>query len=252
MQKTKIKDFLDELNKKYETKDFIKNDPIQFPHRYKRREDVEIVAFLSAIFAYGNRKIFCAKLQHLFDFIGEKPLEFVVKGDFDHEFLKNFDYRFSKGIDLIQILSVLSDLYQKSSLMEFFEYGYSQKKDVWTMLQVIIDYFYSKVTLPVTKGFYHLLPNPEKNSAMKRMNMFLRWMVRDGEVDFGLWKFIDKSELLIPLDTHVARISRELGLLTKNSNDYFALMELMESLCKFDKFDPSKYDFSLFGYGIEH
>ena len=119
------------------------------------------------------------------------------------------------------------------------------------MFQVVYDYFNSRITLEVTKGFYHLLPNPAKNSAMKRMCMFLRWMVRDGEVDFGLWKFIDKSELLIPLDVHVARISRELGLLNKNNNDFIALIELMENLRQFDKLDPVKYDFSLFGYGIE-
>ena len=114
MQKTKIKEFLDNLNIKYETKKFITNDPIKFPHNYTKREDIEIVAFLSSMFAYGSRKIFCVKLQQLFDFIGDKPLEFVLSADLDNVFLHDFNYRFSKGIDLIQILLILRELYKKS------------------------------------------------------------------------------------------------------------------------------------------
>ena len=120
------------------------------------------------------------------------------------------------------------------------------------MFQLVIDYFYSRVTMPVTKGFYHLLPNPQKNSAMKRMCMFLRWLVRDGDVDLGIWKFIPKSEIMIPLDVHVARISKKLGLLTKNSNDYTAVCELMQNLRKLDYNDPTKYDFAMFAYGIDN
>ena len=136
--------------------------------------------------------------------------------------------------------------------MELFEYGYKQTKSVKGMFQTVIDYFYSKVTMPVTQGFYHLLPNPKKNSAMKRMCMFLRWMVRKGNVDFGIWNFIPASELIIPLDVHVARLSRELGLLTKNNNDFSAVTQLMQNLSMLDKNDPVKYDFALFGYGIEN
>ncbi|MBO5947896.1 TIGR02757 family protein [bacterium] len=251
MQKTDTKNLLENLYKKYEVTDFIKDDPIQFPHLYTKREDIEIAGFLASLFAYGNRTIFCKKLNELFKYMGNSPHKFIMTQNFNTDFLNNFDYRFSKGIDLIQILTILKELYQSSSLMELFEYGYSQKKDVKFMFQTVIDYFYARTNLEITSGFYHLLPNPNKNSAMKRMCMFLRWMVRKSEVDFGIWKFIPTSELLIPLDVHVARLSRELKLLTRGNNDFNAVLELMKRLKSFDKNDPVKYDFALFGYGIE-
>ena len=121
------------------------------------------------------------------------------------------------------------------------------------MFKVSVDYFYSRVnTSEVTQGFYHLLPNPDKNSALKRMNMMLRWFVREGVVDRGIWKFIDKSELLIPLDVHVGKISRKLGLLTRLNNDFKTVLELTNTLKTFDSKDPVKYDFALFGYGVNN
>lgn len=252
MKKTNIKNLLETLYKKYETADFIKEDPIQFPHRYQKREDIEIAGFIAAAFAYGNRKIFCKKLDELFNYMGNSPHKFIMTQNFNTDFLNNFDYRFSKGIDIIQILNILKELYKTSSLMELFEYGYRQKNDIKFMFQTVIDYFYARINLKITNGFYHLLPNPNKNSAMKRMCMFLRWMVRKSEVDFGIWNFISPSELLIPLDVHVARLSRELKLLTRKNNDFSAVLELMTNLKEFDKTDPVKYDFALFGYGIEN
>ena len=121
------------------------------------------------------------------------------------------------------------------------------------MFQVVVDYFYSNVEdKSVTKGFYHLLPDPKKKSAMKRFNMLLRWFVRKSEVDIGIWNFVPKSELLIPLDTHVAKISRSLGLLKRNDNGFESVIELTNNLKIFDKDDPIKYDFALFGYGVNH
>ena len=247
----KTKTYLDELVEKYETKDFIKDDPIQFPHLYKSREDIEIAGFIAAMFAYGNRTVFVKKLKTFFDYVGNSPLDFVLNGDIHCDFCKNFDYRFSKGVDFIQILEILRELYSNSSLMELFKYGYEQERNVKQMFQTVTDYFYSRVTMPVTKGFYHLLPNPQKNSAMKRMCMFLRWMVRKPVVDLGIWKFIKPSELLIPLDVHVARVSRNMGLLTRKSNDFKSVVELMCELRKFCPEDPVKYDFAMFAYGIE-
>ena len=119
------------------------------------------------------------------------------------------------------------------------------------MFQTVVDYFYARTNLEITSGFYHLLPNPNKNSAMKRMCMFLRWMVRKSDVDFGIWNFIPTSELLIPLDVHVARLSRELKLLTRKNNDFSAVLELMEKLKNFDKNDPVKYDFAMFAFGVQ-
>ena len=118
------------------------------------------------------------------------------------------------------------------------------------MLQCVCDYFYSDCEL--TQGYCHFVPNPKKGGAMKRLNMFLRWMVRESSVDLGVWDFIKPSQLYIPLDTHVARISRELNLLTRNANDMKSVIELTDTLKSFDEEDPIKYDFALFGYGINH
>ena len=245
--------YLDELTKTYETKDFIKDDPVQFPHRFNKKEDVEIAAFLASIFAYGKREVFVSKLNILFEKMNNNPLEFVLNFDENNHILDDFDYRFSVGIDIVQIVLILKLLYTSGESLEaLFKYGWKQSHNVKEMLVCAVDYFYSRVTLPVTKGFYHLLPNPAKNSACKRLNMFLRWMVRDGEVDLGIWKFMPKSELLIPLDVHVAKISRKLGLLTRSQNDYKALLELMENLKKFDSKDPVKYDFAMFGYEVNN
>ena len=120
------------------------------------------------------------------------------------------------------------------------------------MFQGVVDYFYSKVDKTATNGFYHMLPNPSKKSALKRLNMLLRWFIRNGEVDLGIWTFMDKSELLIPLDTHVAKISRKLGLLKRNDNGYESVIELTNNLKLFNPTDPIKYDFALFGYGINN
>ena len=120
------------------------------------------------------------------------------------------------------------------------------------MFQCVVDYFYSRQDIEITKGFYHLLPNPRKKSALKRMNMLMRWFVRKSEVDIGIWNFVNKSELLIPLDTHVAKISRKLGLLKRNDNAYESVIELTNNLKMFDSSDPVKYDFALFGYGVNN
>lgn len=240
---------LDKLVEKYENKTFIESDPIQIPHRYKDKEDIEIVAFISALFAYGNRKVFIPKLDELFSKMGKKPLEYIKNGEFSN--LINFNYRFAKENDVIEILKILSKLYNSNeTLQTLFRYGYEQKSDIKGMLQVVTDYFYLNSTDNVGEGFYFMLANPKNNGAMKRLNMFLRWLVRKPPVDFGLWDFIPTSELLIPLDTHVAKISREMNLLTRKSNDFKAVLELTDKLKQFDANDPTKYDFAIYAKGI--
>lgn len=237
------------LVKKYETEDFIKDDPSQFPHRFESPQDIEIAAFLASLFSYGNRKVFVKKLDELFKIMNNKPLEFTL--NFDPRTLKGFNYRFAKDADIIEVFNILKKLYTiDGGLKALFEYGYTVDKSILTMLQAVADYFYSNVKNEVGQGFYHLIPNPKNGGAVKRMNMFLRWMVRKPPVDLGLWKFINSSELLIPLDVHVARISREMGLLSRNSNDFKAVLELSENLKKFDPQDPVKFDFAMFGLGI--
>lgn len=240
---------LDKLAEKYEIEEFIKDDPIQFPHRFKNVEDIEIAAFLASIFAYGNRKIFIKKLDELFKIMKNQPLEFVL--NFNPKTLKEFNYRFAKDFDVIEVFNILNKLYKDGgSLKALFEYGYKLDGSILIMLQSVVDYFYANVQNEVGQGFYHLIPNPKNGGAVKRLNMFLRWIVRKGPVDLGIWDFIPTSELLIPLDVHVARISREMGLLTRNSNDFKAVLELNEKLKQFDPNDPAKFDFAMFGLGV--
>lgn len=240
---------LEELTQKYETESFIKDDPIQFPHRFEKEEDIEIAAFVSSLFAYGNRKVFVKKLDELFKIMQNKPLEYVV--NFDEKTLKGFNYRFAKDFDIIEVFNILKKLYtQDGGLKSLFKYGYSLENEVVTMMQSAVDYFYLNVKNEVGMGFYHLIPCPKNGGAMKRMNMFLRWIVRKGPVDLGLWDFIPTSELLIPIDVHVARVSRKMGLLDRNSNDMKAVLELTKNLKKFSPEDPVKFDFAMFGLGI--
>lgn len=245
------KNKLKELAEKYETVEFIKDDPIQFPHRFTESEDVEIAGFVASLFAYGNRKVFIKKLNELFEIMNNQPRKFVL--NFEPKSLKGFNYRFAKDFDVIEVFNILKKLYKEDGgLNKLFCYGWQIDNSISKMLQTVTDYFYSNLKNEVGMGFYHLIPNPKNKGAMKRMNMFLRWMVRKGPVDLGLWNFIDTSELLIPLDVHVARLSREMGLLTRSSNDFKAVLELNENLKKFDPKDPAKFDFAIFGLGVDN
>jgi len=263
---------LEKLAEKYEVKNFIKDDPIQFPHRFMpsrhceglicgsgienppkqsptQLQDAEIAAFLASLFSYGNRKIFIKKLNELFEIMQNKPLEFILNSDF--KALKGFNYRFAKDIDIIEVFNILKKLYKENDgLKALFEHGWEVNNSIQAMLQTVTDYFYSNVKNEVWQGFYHLIPNPKNGGAMKRMNMFLRWMVRKGPVDLGLWDFIPTNELLIPLDIHVSRLSREMGLLTRGSDDFKAVLELTQNLKKIDANDPAKFDFAIFGVGV--
>ena len=238
-----MKESLDGLVKKYETKDFIKNDPIQFPHRYFLKKDIEISGFISSLFAFGKRSIFIKKLDELFN-LASSPYSLIL--DYKKYNLENFVYRFIKSVDLIELLRLLNKLYitDKSSLAELF---YEKNN----RFERVINYFYKNSNCPNNTGFCFMFAKPENKSALKRLNMFLRWMVRNGEVDFGIWDFISKNELIIPLDTHVARISRQFHLLKRTVNDYKAAFELTEKLKEYDEFDPVKYDFALFGLGVD-
>lgn len=248
-----LKTQLDNYIKEYETKSFIENDPIQFIHRFDSKQDKEIAGFIASMFAYGKREIFITKLNHIFNLMDNKPCDYVKSFNYKSNNITACDYRFSKDCDLIQILKILNTLYCENETLEsLFQYSYSQNKEIWNMFQCVVDYFYSRQDIEITKGFYHLLPNPRKKSALKRMNMLMRWFVRKSEVDIGIWNFVNKSELLIPLDTHVAKISRKLGLLKRNDNAYESVIELTNNLKMFDSSDPVKYDFALFGYGVNN
>ena len=237
---------LDKLVIKYETPDFIKDDPIQIPHRFSNKKDIEIAAFISSLLACGSRKQFIKKLDSLFTNIAQnEPLNFIK--NFEPGLIGDFNYRFGKPNDFICIFNILKELYNTSEgLEDLFSYGYKQNK----MFETVVDYFYSKANQNAGQGFYHMIPNPHNGGAMKRMCMFLRWMIRKPPVDLGIWNFMPASELYIPLDVHVGRISRQIGLLERNANDFKAVIELTKQLKEFCPQDPIKYDFAIFGYGV--
>lgn len=244
------KNELDNLVKKYEVSSFTQNDPSQFLRRYKDINDIEITSFITALFSFGKREAFISKLNYIFDKMSPSPYKFILS--FEGNGFKGFKYRFIKEEDLINLLFCLKKLYSENkSLKSLFEYGYKTSGNIKGMLQIVIDYFYAVSINPNSRGFKHLLSNPKNGSGMKRLFMFLRWFVRDGQVDLGLWRFIPKSELLIPLDTHVIQQAQKMGLLDYPKADYKTAVKLTEILRKFDPNDPAKYDFALFGYGID-
>ena len=184
---------LDSLVLKYENKDFIKDDPVQFIHRFKNKKDVELAGFIASLLAYGSRVQFIKKLDDLFINIAHnEPLNFIL--NFEPELIGDFNYRFGKPVDFISIFKILKELYDTTDgLEELFNYGRQQGK----MFETVVDYFYARADKSVGQGFYHMIPNPRNNGAMKRMCMYLRWMVRKSSVDVGIWKFMKPSELYV-------------------------------------------------------
>ena len=242
---------IDKLANKYETEYFIESDPVQFPHRFKTKEDIEIAGFMASLVAYGSRKVFNKKLDTLFEIAQNEPHNFIL--NFENGILGDFNYRFGKTEDFNQIFNIMKILYSKDGGLEkLFEYAYRRVgtlRDI-QFFKTITDYFYSRASKTAGQGFFFMIPNPENGGAMKRMNMFLRWMVRKPPVDFGIWNCIPQSELLIPLDVHTARVSRAMGLLSGKSNNFKSVIELTDNLKAFDPEDPVKYDFATFGYGV--
>ncbi len=245
-----MKKYLDDLKKKYETVEFIKNDPIQFPHRFfYDRKNLEIMGFISSIFAYGKRELFIRVLDKFLEISNNNPLKFILNFEKNEDKLTDLLYRFYKDYDIKALCFPLMEILKKGmSLGEFF---YEKRdKNTQIILQKVYDYFSNSKYNPKTQGFSFMMSNPNKGCANKRMNMFLRWMVRPNPVDFGVWDFISPADLIIPLDVHVGCVSRKLGLLSRKQNDFKSAFELTQKLKEFNKDDPVGYDFALFGAGV--
>lgn len=252
---TRLKNFLDEKVAEYNQAGFIENDPISIPHLFSRKQDIEIAALFAAIFAWGNRRTIINKTSTLLHLMDDAPYDFCVHhSEKDLIPLMNFVHRTFNGDDLLYFISFLKHHYQREESLESAFFGKESESNdapVTTGLNHFYDYFFS---LPyLQKRTRKHVAAPKKKSACKRLNMFLRWMVRsdDHGVDFGIWKRISPSHLVCPLDVHVSKVARILLLLERKQNDWAAAVELTNNLALFDAGDPVKYDFALFGLGVE-
>ncbi len=250
MTSEELKDFLDSKAAYYENPSFIDTDPVQIPHRFSRKEDIEIAGFLTAIISWGNRKSIIANAEKLMKLMDDSPFEFVTNFSANQEAVFNgFVHRTFNATDAVCFIRALQHIYIKQGGLERI---FSRNARPTTLQPAIHELKNSFFELPHQQRTRKHLADPMKNSAAKRINMFLRWMVRpaSGGVDFGLWKSIQPAQLSCPLDVHSGNVARKLGLLKRKQNDSKAVIELDNSLRRFDIKDPVKYDYALFGLGI--
>lgn len=249
MNTLELKEFLNEKVIKYNNPDFIDSDPIQIPHLFSKKEDIEIVGFLAATIAWGNRKMIIKNSLKMVELLGNSPYDFVI--NHTEEDLANFEgfvHRTFNADDFRFFIKSLKNIYKNHGGLEAVlstknEDNY--KLAIHNFKQVFFEINHQQRTLKHVS-------DPLKGSASKRINMFLRWMVRNDKtgVDLGIWKTHSSAHLHCPLDVHSGNVARKLGILTRKQNDWKALTELDITLRKFDKNDPVKYDFALFGLGV--
>ncbi|MAY22133.1 MAG: TIGR02757 family protein [Flavobacteriaceae bacterium] len=249
MTQQELKEFLDEKYLQYNTPKFIESDPIQIPHQFRIKEDIEISGFLTATIAWGNRKSIINNAQRMMDLMGQSPFDFVKNhSEKDLEPLAHFVHRTFNGEDFIYFIKALQHLYLHHGGMERLFSQFAEEDSLQKSIHHFKSVFFE---LPHPVRTEKHVSDPLKNSAAKRINMFLRWMVRDHTtgVDFGLWKSLRTSQLSCPLDVHTGNVARKLKLLKRRQNDAKSVIELDTSLRKLDAQDPVKYDFALFGLG---
>ena len=245
--KDDLKNFLDEKYQEYNNVKFIEDDPIQIPHLFTNRKDIEIAGFLTSIISWGNRKSIINNAKKMMNLLDNSPYDFI-KNCKDSEIKKlEFIHRTFNSIDFRFFLHSLKNIYTQNESME----DVFLDDDSDFMFNGIINFRKMFFSVDHEKRSQKHISNPLKNSCCKRINMFLRWMVRNDEnVDFGIWKKINKSRLSCPLDVHTGRVARKLGLIQRKQNDFKSLCELDKNLRLLNKDDPVKYDFSLFGLGM--
>lgn len=248
-----LRAFLNRKVVEYNRPAFIANDPISIPHRFSRKQDIEIAGFFAAIFSWGNRTTIIRKSQELMQLMDLSPYTFILQHEEkDLQRFLDFKHRTFNATDLLYFIAFFKFHYsQYDSLEDAFLRPWEGKASSLRKgaLSAFYHYFFSLDDGP-PRTHKHIA-SPEKNSSCKRLNMFLRWMVRadDNGVDFGIWKRLSPSRLICPLDVHVARVAKNLGLLGRERADWQAALELTDYLLLLDKEDPVKYDFALFGLG---
>lgn len=250
MEYAELKSFLDEKTELYNNPNFIESDPIQIPHLFSQKEDIEIAGFLSATIAWGNRKMIIQNSHKMMDLLGNAPYDFVMShSEDDLERLQKFVHRTFNGQDFTSFIKGLRHIYRNHGGLE---QVFSKSNGVGNLQQSISEFKKSFFEIEHQQRTQKHISDPLNNSAAKRINMFLRWMVRNDNkgVDFGIWKNILPAALSCPLDVHSGNVARKLGLLDRTQNDGKALAILDQKLRELDAADPVKYDFALFGLGV--
>ncbi|WP_449436920.1 TIGR02757 family protein [Pedobacter steynii] len=278
-----LKEFLDVKVDQYNRPDFIQNDPICIPHQYTKKQDIEIAAFFAAILAWGQRKTIINKCNELFERMDNDPHNFMLHhSNADLKRLLGFKHRTFNDTDLLYFVAFFNqhyqefdsfetaflsplDVFRSDFLTDELQHGYTQYASSSCMLSELTQHEpKAERSLNYFRSYFFSLPDyprrtikhvssPLQKSTCKRLNMFLRWMVRKDNkgVDFGIWNTIKPSDLICPCDVHVDRVARKLGLIERKQTDWRTAVELTNELLKFDPMDPVKYDFALFGLGVE-
>jgi uncharacterized protein (TIGR02757 family) len=248
-----LKEFLDKKVDSYNQPFFITDDPVSIPHRFQKKQDIEISAFFAAVFAWGNRTTIINKAGTLMDLMDRAPYEFITRsGEKELNRLLEFKHRTFNTTDLLYFIEFLRFHYSKHhSLEAAFTPGLRQSDNtIENALSYFHTYFFSLEDAPARTRKH--VSTPSNGSTCKRLNMFLRWMVRRDQrgVDFGIWQSISPSQLVCPIDLHVARVAKRFNLLERKQIDWTAALELTKFLKTLDPEDPVKYDFALFGMGV--
>lgn len=247
-----IKALLDDRYLKYNNPAFIPLDPVCIPHSFSLKQDIEISGFFAAILAWGQRKTIVNKCRELMQRFGNEPFAFIKNhSEADLKNLLGFKHRTFNDTDLLYLVYFLNQHYQTSDTLET---AFTASGKIITQRERLINFYNTVFDLPDAPNRTRKhISSPAKKSACKRINMYLRWMVRQDNkgVDFGLWKTMKPADLICPCDVHVDRVARKLGLITRQQTDWQTAEELTAALRQFDPSDPVKYDFALFGLGIE-
>jgi len=248
-----LKEFLDEKADQYNRPDFIPLDPIAIPHRFSKKQDIEIAGFFAATLAWGQRKTIINKCMELMAMMDHAPHNFILNHqDSDLKPFLRFKHRTFNDTDTLYFIDFFSRFYQEhDSLEDAFCIGWNDSPDVMgQLLTNVHELFFQSPDAPQRTRKH--VATPKRKAACKRINMFLRWMVRrdDKGVDFGIWNKIKPYQLICPCDLHVDRVGRKLGLISRKQTDWLTAIELTQHLRSFDPVDPVKYDFALFGMGV--
>jgi len=250
MTQNELKEFLDMKVIEYNNLKFIESDPIQIPHQFSLKEDIEIAGFLTSIIAWGKRKMIITNANKMMRFMGSSPFDFIMHHkQSDLKKIQGSIHRTFNSIDFQFFIKSIQNIYRNHNGLESIFVKHAQKDSLQSAIHIFKKIFF-EIEHPLRTQKH--ISDPLKNSAAKRINMYLRWMVRNDQtgVDFGIWKNLSPSQLSCPLDVHSGNVARKLGLIHRKQNDAKALLELDTNLRILDTIDPVKYDFALFGLGV--